>query len=74
MFSRPTPESSEIEITFELEPEFEWRLEQLEKHFSYPAAFTLAMYCHTHERSWHDAIRLQGLGFTEAEIINQLVD
>ena len=74
MFSRPTPESSEIEITFELEPEFEWRLEQLEKHFSYPAAFTLAMYCHSHDKSWHDAIRLQGLGFTEAEIINQLVD
>jgi len=74
VFSRPTPESSEIEITFELEPEFEWRLEQLEKHFSYPAAFTLAMYCHSHDKSWHDAIRLQGLGFTEAEIINQLVD
>ena len=75
VFSRPTPESSdELEVTFELEPEFEWRLEQLEKDFSYPTAFTLAMYCHTHERSWHDAIRLKRLGFSEIEIVHQLVD
>jgi hypothetical protein len=63
----------ELEITLELEPEFEWRLEQLEKHFSYQVAFTLAMYCYG-ERSWHDALRLKQLGFGEAEIVNQLVD
>jgi len=78
--SAPTPAScrhpvdEELEITLEIEPEFDWRLDQLRQHFSYPVAFQLAMTCHTADKSWHDAVRLKGLGMTEAQIVDQFVD
>jgi hypothetical protein len=62
------------EIALELDPEFEWRLEQLGRHFSHFTAFRLAMECHTPEKSWHKAVRLKNLGMTEPQIIDQLID
>lgn len=74
MFHRKPEPVDEIEVVIEIDPEFDWRLEQLSAHFSYPVALQLAMVCHTHDKSWHRAVHLKDLGMSEAEIVHQLVD
>jgi hypothetical protein len=62
--------ADELDVVLELDAAFEWRLEQLERHFPRFVAFRLAMT----EGDWHKAVRMKNLGFTDDQILNEFLD
>ena len=62
--------TDELEVEIEIDPEFEWRQEQLERHFPRFVAFRLAMT----GKDWHKAVRMKNLGFSDDAILDEFLD
>ena len=67
----PPDPKAQVEVEVEPDPEFTWRLEQLDRAgFERFTAFRLAV----NQADWHKAVHLRDLGFTEPQILDQLID
>lgn len=72
MASKEPPDpKAQVEVEVESDPEFVWRLEQLDRAgFERFTAFRLAV----NQADWHKAVHLRDLGFSERAILDQLID